>query len=104
MVATEMTGTMKYKATIERHEQQTMLVLNVDDKKFEILLTEDRPNEIKSVFNRLLQELKKGEIVFAFEDGIEDLYHHVAQEYIKQLNVELSSVFQELKDYDLLED
>ena len=80
------------------------MVLHIDGKELEIVLTEDRPNDIKSVFNRLLQELKKGEIEFEFEESVEDLYYHVAKEYIKQLNVELSSVHAELKDYGLLDE
>ncbi len=93
----------KHKATIIRGEQNTILALQVGENRLDIILTEDNPNNVKNVFNNLLKELKKGEFNFELEDDKQDLYFHVSKEYITQLNSELSSVFNELKDYDLLE-
>lgn len=92
-------------ATIKRTENSASLILHVNDQEYEIVLTEDNPNRVKSVFNNLLSALKKG--VFAFElkdDEGTDLYHDICLEYIKQLNGELKSVYDELKDFELLED
>lgn len=92
------------KATIQRGDQNTLLVLNVNNQDFKIILTDDNPNNVKEVFNKLLLELKKGLFEFELVDEIEDLYHHICQEYIVQLNDELQSIFQELEEYELLEE
>ena len=55
-----------------------------------------------STFNKLLLELKKGEFKFELDDDKEDLFFHISTEYISQLNAELSSIYKELEDYDLL--
>ena len=91
-----------FKAKIIRTEQSTKLVLSVENSDLEIVLTEDKPNEIKNVFNQILLALKSKEFNFKLEDEKEDLFSHISKEYITQLNSELSSVYNELKDSDLL--
>lgn len=91
-----------HKATINRENAKTSLCLSIGDREFEIILTEDKPNEVKNVFNQLLLELKNREFNFVLEDSNEDLFYHICLEYISQLNAELSSIYNELKDYDLL--
>jgi hypothetical protein len=90
------------KAMIKRDTSNAFLVLDVNGKKLEIILTDDNPN-IMSVFNVLLKELKKGLFQFKLEDTKDDLCLHICKEYIKQLNAELREVHNELKDFDLLE-
>ncbi|MFY0624861.1 MAG: hypothetical protein JXR07_01120 [Reichenbachiella sp.] len=93
-----------HKATINRSEEKTSLVLHIKEgEELEIELTEDRPNEVKSVFNKLISFLKKGSFKIELEDDKEDLYFHICTEYIGQLNTELSSIHQELEDYELLD-
>jgi hypothetical protein len=93
-----------YNAKIDRKEDGNVsLLLEIGTNELSILLTEDNPNAIKSVFNRLLQILKKGEIEFVLNDEIDDLYTHICREYLIQLNNELSSTFSELKDNGLLD-
>ena len=48
-----------FNVEITREEQKTVLILNCRKEKHEIVLTEDNPNSIKTVFNKLLKELKK---------------------------------------------
>ena len=91
------------KAFIKREEAKTSLVFSIGNKTLEINLTEDKPIEVKNVFNELLLELKKGEFQFELYDDVEDLYFYISNEYISQLNAELSSIYKELEDYDLLE-
>lgn len=96
---------------METHEAEVIvegsehiLSLNINDSTLKLPLTKDEPNEIKKVFNKLIIYLKKGAFKFTVsekEDG--DLIYHVAKEYIDQLNKELSEVYQELKDYHLIE-
>lgn len=92
-----------HKARINRTDDKTTLSFSLGDNNLEIILTEDKPNEVKNVFNQILTELKKGEFNFELEDSNEDLYHHISVEYIAQLNSELSSIYNELKDYKLLD-
>ena len=91
-----------HKATIIRKDDTATLKLAVNKAVFEIVLTEDKPNDVKTVFNKLLELLKSGVFDFILLDEKEDLYHHICKEYITQLNAELKSTFQELKDNGLL--
>lgn len=93
-----------HKAAISRQDEKASLILNINGENLEIELTEDKPNEVKSVFNNLIAFLKKGPFQFELEDDKEDLYFHICTEYIGQLNTELSSIYQELEDYELLEE
>lgn len=91
-----------FKALIIRGNQNAILALHVGENRFDITLTDDNPNNVKSVFNNLLLKLKDGVYRFELEDSTEDLYYHICKEYLNQLNSELSSVYKELKDYELL--
>lgn len=91
-----------FNAEIKREDQRTTLVLKGKTENYELILTEDNPNAVKSIFNRLLQELKKGAFSFVLIDEKEDLYQQISKEYLTQLNSELLSVYDELKDYELL--
>ena len=92
-----------FDATIIRNEKTTILALHVHEKRLDIVLTEDNPNNVKNVFNNLLKQLKKGEFHFILNDNSEDLFFHISNEYIKHLNSEISAVFKELEDLNLLE-
>jgi hypothetical protein len=92
-----------HNATIDRKENSSAtLKLALDKEELNITLTEDNPNEVKAVFNKLLLQLKNGEIEFILSDTKDDLYFHICKEYITQLNAELKSVYAELKDNGLI--
>lgn len=91
-----------HNATIERKETGAILKLDLETQELSIVLTEDNPNEVKSVFNKLLTHLKNGEIEFNLTDDKEDLYFHICKEYVNQLNAELKSTYAELIDNGLL--
>ena len=91
------------KATITREKDKATLVLNGISKSYEIILTDDNPNNIKLVFNNLIKDLKKGVIQFELEDTISDLYHNICKEYLTQLNAEIQSIYNEMEEFDLLE-
>jgi len=92
-----------HNATIDRKDTNSaMLKLTLGTEELNITLTEDNPNEVKSVFNKLLLHLKNGEIDFNLTDTKDDLYFHICKEYITQLNSELKSTYTELKDNGLL--
>lgn len=92
-----------HNATIERAEKSATLKLAINETVLGIVLTEDKPNNVKAVFNTLLEHLKNGEFDFKLSDEKEDLYFHICEEYIKQLNSELKSTYKELQDNGLLE-
>ena len=90
-------------ANIKREATATSLILNLDTP-LEIILTEDNPNSVKAIFNNLIKELKKGPLKFELEDEKkDDMYFNICDEYIKQLNTEMETVYNELKDYELLD-
>lgn len=92
-----------HNATIDQKENSSAtLKLALDKEELNITLTEDNPNEVKAVFNKLLLQLKNGEIEFILSDTKDDLYFHICKEYITQLNAELKSVYAELKDNGLI--
>jgi hypothetical protein len=83
-----------HNATIERKDNSAILKLALEKTVLDIALTEDKPNDVKTVFNKLMEQLKNGEK--------EDLYFHICKEYIIQLNAELKSTYKELQDNGLL--
>lgn len=91
-----------HNATIDRKDSSATLNLAVGEAVLGIVLTEDKPNDVKNVFNKLLEHLKNGEFDFNLIDEKEDLYHHICKEYITQLNAELKSTHKELQDNGLL--
>lgn len=91
-----------HNATIDRKELSATLKLALGETVLDIVLTEDKPNDVKSVFNKLLEQLKKGEFEFNLIDNKEDLYHHICKEYITQLNAELKGTYSELQANGLI--
>lgn len=92
-----------HNATIERKDNNSAtLKLVLESEELNIVLTDDNPNEVKSVFNKLLLHLKNDEIEFNLIDDIDDLYFHICKEYVTQLNAELKSTYNELRDNGLL--
>ena len=89
-------------ATIERNETNVTLKLKLGDEILDIVLTEDKPNDVKNVFNKLLEQLKSGVFEFNLTDEKEDLFFHLCKEYITQLNTELKSTYKELEDNGLI--
>jgi hypothetical protein len=93
-----------HNATIERKpDSSATLKLAVGAEELSIVLTEDNPNAVKAVFNKLLLQLKTGQVTFILKDDKDDLYSHICKEYITQLNAELESTYAELKDNGLLD-
>lgn len=61
-----------------------------------IPLSEDKPKEVKGAFNKLIAQLKQGDLQIKLEEEREDLFWQVASEYLSQLNRELQEVRAEL--------
>jgi len=93
-----------YKVKIKKEGDKAILELGIGEEPLHIVLTEDKPNDVKKVFNDLLHHLKKGVFEFELESEKEDLFFFISQEYTKQLNSELKGVYDEMKDYALLQE
>jgi hypothetical protein len=89
-------------ANIEQINSEYYLSLKINGDDLKIPLTKDEPNEIKVVFNKLVLHLKKGPFKFTMKEKDDDLICQVANEYIKQLNSELSEIYEELEANQLL--
>ena len=94
---------LNYNATLERKDKDVNLILTTGTKRYSICITDDNPSEVKNVFNDLIIELKKGKFSFTLSDETQDLYFHICDEYINQLNNEIADVFSQMKKYDLVE-
>ena len=91
------------KASIEIEDGKRFINIQLEDELIGIPMSENRPNDVKSVFNKLIVRLKAGKFVIELEDVGEDLFSQVAKEYVLQLNGELSEVYDELFEHGLLE-
>ena len=92
------------KATVVKIEDKHFIEIETGDKQIKIPLSEDKPNEVKSAFNKLIARIKKGEFEIELEGIGQDLFSLVANEYVTQLNREILEVRGEMKEYGLVED
>lgn len=89
------------------------MVVEVDEKFFikiegkpeeiSIPMSEDKPNEVKRSFNKLIALLKEGEFRIELKDVAQDLFSQVANEYITQLNREIQEVRREMETLGLVD-
>jgi hypothetical protein len=90
------------KATVVELKEKHFIKIETGDEEIMIPISEDKPNEIKSVFNKLIARIKKGEFEIKLEDIGQDLFSQVANEYVTQLNREIQEVRGEMLDYGLV--
>ncbi len=69
------------------------------DEIVELNLETTKDSDIKQLFNKLIILLKDGCIMYNFEnvDG-KGLFREVSEAYVKQLNAELSDIYEEYKE------
>lgn len=92
------------KATVVEIEDEHFIKLETGDDEINIPISEDKPNEVKSAFNKLIVRIKDGEFEIGLEDIGQDLFSQVANEYVTQLNREIQEVRGEMKDYGLVKE
>lgn len=92
------------KATVVELEEKHFIKIDIRGEEIKIPISEDRPNEVKSAFNKLIARIKEGEFEIELKDIGQDLFSQVANEYIVQLNREIQEVRGEMKGYGLVED
>lgn len=92
------------KASVIQVEQKHFIKIEAGDREIRIPMSEDKPNEVKSAFNKLIERIKDGEFRIELQEVGEDLFSQVANEYITQLNREIPEVYGEMKRYRLVAD
>jgi len=90
------------KATVEQVDEKYFIKIEDKDYTIRIPMSEDKPNEVKSAFNKLINRIKDGEFQIELEEVGEDLFSQVANEYITQLNREIHEVHGEMKQHGLV--
>ena len=89
-------------AEIILRDEKYYLALAISSGASEICLTEDNPNSVKETFNKLIKELKNGQFIYEFKQTESSLYSQISEEYIRQLNSELKSIYKQLETFKLL--
>lgn len=92
------------KATVVELEEKHFINIEAGREEIKIPISEDKPNEVKSAFNKLIARIKDGEFEIRLEDIGQDLFSQVANEYVTQLNREIQEVRGEMKNYGLVKD
>jgi hypothetical protein len=90
------------KATVENLEDKHFIKIQTEEEEIIIPISEDKPNEVKSAFNKIIALLKTGEFQIDIEEVGGDLFSQVAKEYLSQLNREITEIYNEMKQYGLI--
>lgn len=90
------------KATVESRDDKYFIKIKTGDEEIRIPMSEDKPNEVKSAFNKLITRIKVGEFQIKLDEVGEDLFSMVANEYLTQLNREIQEVHGEMKRHGLV--
>jgi hypothetical protein len=67
-----------------------------------IPISEDKPNDVKAAFNKLISRCKNGEFKIQLDKAEENLFSQVSNEYLKQLNQEIQEVRSEMVKFGLI--
>ncbi len=89
------------KATVTQKDKKHFIKIDLEDGAVQIPMSDDKADDVKSAFNKLIIQIKKGEFQIKMESTGEDLFLQVANEYIKQLNREIKEVHAEMQQLGL---
>lgn len=91
-------------AKVVEREGKYFIEIDGGDGVIEIPVSEDKPNEIKSAFNKLIVMIKEREFTIQLIEPGEDLFSEVAKEYLVHLNREIQDVRGEMINLGLVEE
>lgn len=94
---------VKAKASVQSAEDKYYLDVALETEVVRIPISDDNPNHVKRAFNKLLERTRSGQFAIELTSDGDDLFSHVAKEYIAQLNRELKEVWKEMKQHELLD-
>lgn len=89
-------------ATVMSIDDKYFIQIKLEDEEISIPLSDDKPNEVKSAFNKIIARIKVGEFQIKLGKVGDDLFTLVANEYLIQLNREIQEVHGEMKHYNLV--
>lgn len=89
-------------ATVMNVDDKYFIKIKLEDEEISIPLSDDKPNEVKSAFNKIIARIKLGEFQITLDKVGDDLFSLVANEYLTQLNREIQEVHGEMKHYGLV--
>lgn len=92
------------RATVQQLEEKYFIIIDNKGSNISIPMSEDKPSEVKSSFNKIITRLKEGVFQIEMVDIADDLFSLVANEYITQLNKEIQDVYGEMQEYGLVVD
>lgn len=90
------------RATVESIDDKYFIKIKTGDEEISIPMSDDKPNDVKSAFNKIITRIKAGEFQIKLDEVGEDLFSLVANEYLAQLNREIQEVHGEMKQYGLV--
>ena len=91
-------------ATVEILDDKYFIKIKAGDQEINIPMSEDKPTEVKSAFNKLIARIKVGQFQVKLDQVGEDLFSQVANEYLTQLNREIQEIHGEMKQHGLVKD
>lgn len=74
------------------------------DEVVQFPISDDNPNKVKIAFNRIIERIRVSESRDRLGRVQDDLFSQVADEYIAQLNREVTEIRAEMKQLNLLVD
>lgn len=92
------------KAEIIEIDENHFISIENAGKEIKIPLSEDKPNDVKSAFNDLIEWVKESELKIEMDEVGPDLFSQVANEYISQLNREIHEVRDEMHELGLIDE
>jgi hypothetical protein len=84
------------KAKVIQVGEKHWLTIETRDGEIRIPLSDDKPNDVKCAFNKLLTHIKTGTFKIDLEGVGDDLFSQVAKEYVNQLNKDIPMIRTEM--------
>lgn len=90
------------RSTVEGIDSKYFIIIRAGADEIRIPISEDKPNEVKSAFNKIIARIKAGEFQIKLDEVRDDLFSQVANEYLSQLNREIQEIRGEMNHYGLV--
>lgn len=103
-MANEVRSMETLSAAVREIDSKYFIVIEVGTEEVRIPLSDNKPTQVKKAFNRLILRIKEGPFELRLNEVGDDLFSHVAKEYMKQLNREVREVRAEMVQHGLVEE
>lgn len=92
------------KAAVRNEGEKYFMEIVFLDEVVQFPISDDNPNKVKIAFNRIIERIRVSEFEIVLDGVQDDLFSQVADEYIAQLNREVTEIRAEMKQLNLLVD